>query len=323
MRAGMSLSVAAGVAAGLASRYVRGREAADRATMAEMESRVSDLGAVERVSVLPLVEREVAIAGLRGETGVSYLVRADELRILFDLGLGTGRSRTVLETNVDVLGRSVHDVDVVVISHLHPDHVGGFGYQLRSSFGVGRNLALPRGVAAFVPTEMSHPHAHVCQVEQARVIGSGVAVMPPLPRMMFWGGPIAEQALVINVRGRGLVVLTGCGHPAIERTLAAVERIVQMPVYAVVGGLHLPVHAWGTALIPAATVGTPNWPWQPVSESQARSTIEAIRARGPGLVALSTHDSTPWTINSFKQVFGERYRTLRVGEETIIAAPST
>ena len=102
MRAGVSLSVAAGVAAGLASRYVRGREAADRATMAEMESRGSDLGAVERVSVLPLVEREVAIAGLCGETGVSYLVRADELRILFDLGLGTGRSRTVLETNLDV-----------------------------------------------------------------------------------------------------------------------------------------------------------------------------------------------------------------------------
>ncbi len=266
VRAVVSLLAAAGVATGLASRYLTGRQAADRATVAELESRVSDLGAVERVSVLPLVEREVAGPGLLGETGVSYLVLADELRILFDLGLGTGRPRTVLESNVEMLGRSVDGVDVVVISHRHPDHVGGFGFQLRSSFGVRGDLALPRGVAAFVPAEMTHPNAEVCPVVQARVIGPGVAVMPPLPRMMFWAGPVAEQALVINVRGRGLVVLTGCGHPAIERTLAAVERIVQMPIYAVIGGLHLPVHAWGTSLIPAATVGTPNWPWQPVSE---------------------------------------------------------
>jgi hypothetical protein len=43
--------------------------------------------------------------------------------------------------------------------------------------------------------------------------------------------------------------------------------------------------------------------------------------RGPGLVALSGHDSTQWTIDALTRVFGDRYQTLRVGQEVVIAAP--
>jgi 7,8-dihydropterin-6-yl-methyl-4-(beta-D-ribofuranosyl)aminobenzene 5'-phosphate synthase len=167
---------------------------------------------------------------------------------------------------------------------------------------------------------MSHPHADVSVVQEARVSGPGVAVLPPLPRMLFWLGPIAEQALVVNVRGRGLVLVTGCGHPEIERMLAAAERVVDAPVYAVIGGLHLPVHAMGTPLVPQAVLGSPHWPWRPISEGDAHTAIAAIRERGPGLVALSSHDSTQWTLDAFAQTFGGGYRTLRVGEDVVINA---
>jgi len=49
-----------------------------------------------------------------------------------------------------------------------------------------------------------------------------------------------DQALLLNVRGKGLVVLTGCGHAGIvnitryARHLTGIER-----VYAVLGGFHL------------------------------------------------------------------------------------
>jgi hypothetical protein len=36
-------------------------------------------------------------------------------------------------------------------------------------------------------------------------------------------------------------------------------------------------------------------------------------------VALSSHDSTPWTYEAFGRAFGDRYRTLRVGDELVIS----
>jgi 7,8-dihydropterin-6-yl-methyl-4-(beta-D-ribofuranosyl)aminobenzene 5'-phosphate synthase len=315
-----SLTVVASAAAALAGRYVAGRNKAGAETIRGLDSRLADLGEVERLSILPVVERHTDRAGLLGEPGVSYLIKADGLTLLFDTGLGTGRGRTVLESNAGTLGITLDDLDCVVISHLHADHVGGAKSQLRRTFSFGREQAVPRALTAFVPTTMTHPKADICVVEETRVIGPGVAVLPPLPRMLFWLGPVAEQALVVNVRGRGLVLITGCGHPEIELTLAGAEKVVDAPVYGVVGGLHLPVHPIGTPLLPQAVLGNPNWPWHPINEDDARSVIHSIQERGPGLIALSGHDSTQWTLDAFGHAFGDRYRTLRVGEEIVIAA---
>ncbi len=315
------LALAASVAAALAGRYVSGRDKASRHTVAELDSRLSSLGEVESLSILPVVERLTRGPGLHGEPGVSYLVRADDLTLLFDCGLGTGGDETALEANVRALGVALDDLDCLVISHLHLDHVGGLRSQLRRTFTFGTGQSVPRSLPAFVPTEMSHPRADLCLVEEARVLGPGVAVLPPMPRMLFWLGPVAEQALVVNVRGRGLVLVTGCGHPEIEVMLAAAEQVVDAPVHAVIGGLHLPVHPIGTPLVPQAVLGTPNWPWRPITEADVHAVIETIDERGPGLVALSGHDSTPWTLSMFGEAFGDRYRSLRVGEEILIQAP--
>ncbi len=320
MRGQRSLAVAAAAAAALAGRYVVARNKADQQTTAELDTRLADLGEVERLSILPVVERHTHGPGLHGEPGVSYLVKADDLTLLFDTGLGSGRDRTALESNADTLGVALEDLDCVVISHLHPDHVGGARSQFRRTFSFGRERTVPRSLTAFVPTEMSHPRADVRAVHETQVIGPGVAVLPPLPRALFWIGPIAEQAVVVNVRGRGLVLMTGCGHPQIERTLAAAEKVVEAPVHAVIGGLHLPVHPVGTPLMPQAVLGNPNWPWRPIDEEDVRSVIRSIRERGPGLIALSGHDSTRWTLDTFARAFGDRYRTLRVGEEIAISA---
>jgi len=82
--------------------------------------------------------------------------------------------------------------------------------------------------------------------------------------MLFWIGPVAEQALVVNVRGFGLLLVTGCGHPQIERILGVTEQVLDVPVRGVLGGLHLPVHPLGTPLVPQAVLGSPHWPWRPV-----------------------------------------------------------
>jgi hypothetical protein len=88
----------------------------------------------------------------------------------------------------------------------------------------------------------------------------------------------------------------------------------------VVGGLHLPVHSARTPLIPQAVLGNTHPPWQPISERNAEHVLTEIEARGPRVIALSGHDSTPWTYDAFSRRFGDRYRTLRVGEELRITA---
>jgi 7,8-dihydropterin-6-yl-methyl-4-(beta-D-ribofuranosyl)aminobenzene 5'-phosphate synthase len=62
---------------------------------------------------------------------------------------------------------------------------------------------------------------------------------------------IDEQALIIDVKGRGLVVLTGCSHAGVVNTLhRAVEISGEKPIAAVMGGFHL-----GFPTTPAENIG--------------------------------------------------------------------
>jgi 7,8-dihydropterin-6-yl-methyl-4-(beta-D-ribofuranosyl)aminobenzene 5'-phosphate synthase len=316
---------AAGVGAGLvglAARYTAGRARVDRSWPVRVESALDGLGEVDEVSILPLVERLTPEegGGLVGEPGLSYLVRAGGTRLLFDVGLSGGRARSALVRNAGSLGVDLGDLDAVVISHLHADHVGGVGAMRRRTFSFAGEPVEPSGVPAYVPTDMRHDRADVVPVVGPRVVAPGVAVLPPLPRMLFWLGAVAEQALVVNVRGFGLVLISGCGHPPVERILGVAEQVLDVPVRAVVGGLHLPVHPVGTPLVPQAILGSPYPPWRPVGEADAAHVLDEITARGPLVVALSGHDSTPWTYREFRRCLGDRYRTLRVGEELRIGA---
>ncbi len=307
--------------AALAARYAAGSARADRSWPTEIESGLRDLGEVDEVTILPIVERLTREhSGLRGEPGVSYLVRAGATRVLFDSGLSGGKADSALAHNARILGAGLADLDAVVISHVHPDHVGGVRAARGRTFTFSAEPLEPPGVPAHVPAPMRHPRADIAVTTGPAVIAAGMAVLPPLPRMLFWPGYITEQALVVNVRGFGLVLISGCGHPPIERILGVTERVLDVPIRAVVGGLHLPVHAAGTPLVPQAVLGSPYPPWRPIGERDVAHVLDEIEARGPRIVALSGHDSTPWTFEAFTRRFGDRYRTLRAGEELRISA---
>jgi 7,8-dihydropterin-6-yl-methyl-4-(beta-D-ribofuranosyl)aminobenzene 5'-phosphate synthase len=329
MQRGISLLRAAALPVGavlatfsaLTLRYALQGNRVEASWLAQTASKLRSVGEVAHLSVLPIVERLTSSHEHCGEPGVSYLLKADRAILLFDAGLNAGgKTRSALVHNAELLGADLQTLDGVVISHLHGDHVGGFRTALRRSFAFSAEPLEPRGLPAYVPTEMHHDRADVVITTEPRVIAEGVALLPPLPAMMFWLGPVAEQVLVVNVREFGLVLISGCGHPGIERMLRATELVLDVPIRAVIGGLHLPVHPFGTPLLIQGTLGNPNWPWQPVSESDAEAAIREVRARGPRFVALSGHDSTPWACAAFEHAFGGNYRTLHVGDQIDISA---
>jgi len=50
-----------------------------------------------------------------------------------------------------------------------------------------------------------------------------------------------DQAIVVNVKDKGLVILTACGHSGIVNTINYAKKVTKIDkVYAVLGGFHLP-----------------------------------------------------------------------------------
>jgi 7,8-dihydropterin-6-yl-methyl-4-(beta-D-ribofuranosyl)aminobenzene 5'-phosphate synthase len=50
-----------------------------------------------------------------------------------------------------------------------------------------------------------------------------------------------DQAIVVNVRNKGLIILTGCGHAGVVNTINYAKKITGLDkIYAVIGGFHLP-----------------------------------------------------------------------------------
>jgi 7,8-dihydropterin-6-yl-methyl-4-(beta-D-ribofuranosyl)aminobenzene 5'-phosphate synthase len=52
---------------------------------------------------------------------------------------------------------------------------------------------------------------------------------------------IDDQAIVANVKNKGLVILTGCGHAGVINTINYAKKITGLDkIYAIIGGFHLP-----------------------------------------------------------------------------------
>ena len=74
-------------------------------------------------------------------------------------------------------------------------------------------LGQPNGKPCFLPDRAGAEGFECIRVDGPRLLPAGIATTGPLARSLFFLGFTEEQALVANVRNKGLVVITGCGHP--------------------------------------------------------------------------------------------------------------
>lgn len=249
-----------------------------------------ELPELEHLEMAILLE-EKKQPGYKSAPGISYHLKTDRGSLLFDLGYGD--ENTALSYNAEKMRFSLKQVDAVAISHLHPDHMGGFKAVRENRIGLPVKLGTPNGMKCFLPEYADTPDFDAQIIKTPQLIPGGFATTGPLARSLFLMGRTEEQTLVCHLKGKGLVVITGCGHPTIQKILEMVAQISKTPVYAIIGGLHLPVTdsplkkpgfkvqmIWGT--------GKP--PWKKIKKQDLDRTIEVLNQIGMKKLFLSHHD---------------------------------
>jgi 7,8-dihydropterin-6-yl-methyl-4-(beta-D-ribofuranosyl)aminobenzene 5'-phosphate synthase len=224
----------------------------------------------------PQFESGSTQVGLIAEHGFSALVTvrrgSTTTSVLFDTGL----SPDAMVTNAARLGLDLSAVHTIVLSHGHFDHAGGLaglaGQRGARSLPIvvhplvwtRRRLAMPGGSPDEMPTlskrALTGEGFDVIERRQPSLLVDGSVLItgevdrttdfeqgiPPAHQR--WSGSawepdplvLDDQALVVHVRGKGLVVVTGCGHAGAVNIVRHAQRLTGVPrLHALLGGLHL------------------------------------------------------------------------------------
>ena len=272
-----------------------------------------DMPALERFEITVLEDQKTE-PGFLGAPGVSYLIKTDRGSLLFDLGYGP--EVPALAHNAKKIGFAISQVDALAISHLHPDHMGGFKAARNKQVTMPEEFGPPTGIPCYLPAKANADGFQAEVVEKPRLLAGGIASTGPLARSLFLMGWTEEQAIIALLKGKGLVVFTGCGHPTIETIIQMVKRISKAPIYAIGGGLHFPVTdsplrkpglkvqmIWGT--------GKP--PWRRITREDLSCTIDHLNAIHPRHVFLSAHDTCDYAIDRFRKELRSDTKVLRSG----------
>jgi len=197
---------------------------------------------------------------LTKDWGFAVLVEYGGKRILFD----TGNNAKIFEHNVKALGVDLRNLDFVVMSHRHGDHIGGLAYLLKvnptvkiyapkersgvygddqpSSTWYRKDPSLPPEQRYYGggPPEIIHmgeawPGANFQLIDKNIEIAPGmylIALVSDKPGTL----ELRELSLAIRTPD-GLVLLVGCSHPGVEHIMQEASTI-DPHIKILFGGLH-------------------------------------------------------------------------------------
>jgi len=220
-------------------------------------------------------EQEIPTDSLVAEHGLSQLVRVfaggSTHTMLFD----TGYTQSGVPHNLEVLGINLEGIEAVVMSHGHMDHTGSLypilerlgrpvpvvahpeAFHTPRYFGLrdGRKLRFP---VTLRKDDLIRFGGEVLESREPLLLADGTVLVTGeverttpfekgLPNATLERNgkeekdPIRDdQALVIHLKGKGLVIVSGCAHAGIVNTVLHAKKITAVnEVYAVIGGFHL------------------------------------------------------------------------------------
>ncbi len=211
--------------------------------------------------------------------GFGCVIRTPFKNILFD----TGADSSVLLSNMEKMNIDPEDIDIVVISHIHGDHVGGLSGFLERNSNV--KVHIPSSFPNSWRRKIKSCGAEYQDVKNFRQISDNVYTTG---EMGTW---IKEQSLVLDTK-EGIVIITGCAHPGVVNIVKKARQILpDKNVYLVMGGFHL----------------------SGASDSKLRSIIKEFRDMGVQKVAPS-HCSGDRCRELFKEEYRNDYIESGVGK---------
>jgi 7,8-dihydropterin-6-yl-methyl-4-(beta-D-ribofuranosyl)aminobenzene 5'-phosphate synthase len=212
---------------------------------------------------------------LIAEHGLSLLLTIERNGHSSSLIYDAGLSREAAIHNMDVLEVSLPDLRAIVVSHGHSDHHGGLEGMIRRVGARGmplvihpeawrdRKVVFPTGAEVHLPPpsrqDLDREGVEVTEERQPSLLIDGTVLVTgqvervtdfekgfPLnyarsnggwePDPWIWD----DQAVVVNLKGKGLVVLSGCSHSGAINVLRQAQRLTgEDRVHAFVGGMHL------------------------------------------------------------------------------------
>lgn len=211
----------------------------------------------------------------RAEHGFSALIEITDAARSTTLLFDAGRTPDGLAHNIKVLGVDPAGIEAVVLSHGHFDHTTGLDGLARMlgrsslpvvihpDFWSQRRVTFPGREPWELPSTSKSALEDVgFDVVEHRqpsfLLRDAVLVTGEIDRTNGFelGFPLQEvkhgtrwepdplvlddQAVILHVRGKGLVIMTGCGHAGVVNTVDYAQRLTGVEdVHAVIGGFHL------------------------------------------------------------------------------------
>lgn len=285
----------------------------------------------------PLLETGNTVGVPVAEHGLSFLVSvvsgSQRRTVLFD----TGSSPDGLLHNMDVLGVDPAAIEAIVLSHGHFDHTMGLNglatrldrlppLVVHPDVWLQRRVDIPGRepyelpavskakirAAGFPVVESKGPSPLLDggllvtgEIERTTEYEQGLMLHQALRDGAWEPDPflLDDQALVAHVRGKGLVVVTGCSHSGVINTVRHARKITGVDeVYAVLGGFHLS---------------------GPLFESIIPATVDAMREFSPAVLAPA--HCTGWkATQALAQAFPEAFLPGSVGTRYVLeGAPAS
>lgn len=209
------------------------------------------------------------------EHGFSALIQVKRGDKKGSVILDAGKTSTGTLHNIDTLKIDLTEIAAVILSHGHYDHTLGlsglmerFGSQevsliFHPDAGLERKVVMPDGHEVIIspPKLADLGRGNITFLERNNptlLLDNMLLVSGEIARTTSFekGFPIHytkrngnwehdplikdDQCIILNVRGKGLVIITGCAHSGIINTIRYAQTLTNISqIHAVIGGFHL------------------------------------------------------------------------------------